>query len=172
MRSIQAPASIHPPKTIELLLMLRIAATSLFAMLISQPVLAKQAFQCAGATVTIAVDATTPRRSTEGADVILSVEKGPRSTLLRYSNIDFIGGTCDTDRNGSPRIVYQAVCSGSGCFDLSNWGVIDPNTLQALLVPANDSLEAAERLLGHPPVLAGDKMSVSREAHEPGLPTP
>lgn len=120
-------------------------------MLISQPVLAKQAFQCAGATVTIGVDATLPLRSTEGADVILSVEKGPRSTILRYSNIDFIGGTCDTDMNGSPRIVYQAVCSGSGCSDLSNWGVINPDTLQALLVPANDSLDATKRLLGHPP---------------------
>lgn len=74
--------------------------------------------------------------------------------------------------NGSPRIVYQAVCSGSGCFELSNWGVINPDTLQALLVPANDSLDTAKQLLGHPPVLVGEKMSVSREAHELGLPTP
>lgn len=27
-------------------------------------------------------------------------------------------------------------------------------------------------LLGHPPILADEKMSVSRETHEPGLPTP
>ena len=152
--------------------MLRIAATSLFAMFLSQPILAKQVFQCADATVTIGVDATLPLRSTEGADVIMSVEKGRRSTILRYSNIDLIGGTCDTDMNGSPRIVYQAVCSGSGCFDLSNWGVINPDTLQALLVPANDSLDAAKRLLGHPPVLADEKMIVSREARELGLTTP
>lgn len=122
--------------------------------------------------MTISVDATLPLRSIEGADVILSVEQGPRSTILRYSNVDFIGGTCDTDMNGSPRIVYQAVCNSSGCLDLSNWGVINPDTLQALLVPANDSLDAAKRLLGHPPFLTGDKMSVRREAHELGLPTP
>lgn len=152
--------------------MLRIAAISLFTLLISLPVLAKQVFQCAGATVTLSVDANLPLRSTEGADVILSVENGPRSTTLRYSNIDFIGGACDADMNGSPRIVYQAVCSGSGCFELSNWGVINPDTLQALLVPANDSLDTAKQLLGHPPVLVGEKMSVSREAHELGLPTP
>lgn len=152
--------------------MLRIAATSLFAMCMSQTALAKHVFQCAGATVTIGVDATLPLRSTEGADVILSVEKGSRSTTLRYSNIDFIGGACDTDINGSPQIVYQAVCGGSGCFDLSNWGVINPDTLQVLLVPANDSLDAAKRLLGHPPVLAGEMMSVRRETHELGLPTP
>lgn len=152
--------------------MLRIAATSLFAMLMSQQALAKQVFQCAGATVTITVDTTLPLRTTEGADVILSVEKGPRSTTLRYSNIDFIGGACDTDMHGSPRIVYQAVCSGSGCADLSNWGVINPDTLQALLAPADDSLMAAERLLGHSPTLAGEKMSVRREAHGLGLATP
>lgn len=152
--------------------MLRIAATSLFAMLISQPTLAKQIFQCAGATVTIGVDTVLPLRSTEGADIILMVEKGQRSTILRYSNIDFIGGVCDTDINGSPRIVYQAVCGGSGCFDLSNWGVINADTLQVLLIPAHDSLDAAKRLLGHPPTLAGEKMSVSREAYELRLSTP
>ncbi len=38
--------------------------------------------------------------------------------------------------------------------------------------PADDSLDAAARLLGHPPVLTGNKMSVSHEAHELGLPTP
>lgn len=152
--------------------MLRIAATSLFVMSISQPVMAEQVFQCAGATVTIGVDTTLPLRSTEGADVILIAEKGHRSTILRYSKIDFIGGTCDTDTSGAPRIVYQAVCSGSGCFDLSNWGVINPDTLQILLIPANDSLEAATHILGHPPVLTGEKMNVSREAHERGLPTP
>lgn len=61
--------------------MLRIAATSLFAMFMSQPALAKHVFQCAVATVTIGVDATLPLRSTEGADVILSVEKAPDQRL-------------------------------------------------------------------------------------------
>lgn len=61
--------------------MLRIAATSLFTLLISLPVLAKQVFQCAGATVTISLDTNLPLRSTEGADVILSVETAPDQRL-------------------------------------------------------------------------------------------
>lgn len=152
--------------------MLRIAACTLLATLCAQPVLAEQTFQCADATVTIGVDATLPLLTTESAEVFLRVERGPRATLLRYYSIDFIGGSCDTNANGEPRIVYQAVCSGTACHDLSNWGVINPETLQVLLIPADDSLEPATRLLGHPPVLKGEKLSVSQEAHRLGLPTP
>ncbi|NVZ81237.1 hypothetical protein HX875_06295 [Pseudomonas yamanorum] len=152
--------------------MLRIAACSLLALLASQPALAEQTFQCGNATVTISIDTTSPLRSIEGVDVMLRVDQGPRSTLLRYSNIDFIGGDCDTDARGNPIIVYQAICGGSGCYDLSNWGLIDPVNLQALLAPADDSLVPATRLLGHPPVLKVPKMSLSTEAHRLGLPTP
>ncbi|MCY1457989.1 hypothetical protein D9M71_753290 [compost metagenome] len=66
--------------------MLRIAACSLLLTMTSQSVLAEQVFQCGEATVTMSVDTTLPLRSTDGADVILRVERGPRSTLLRYSN--------------------------------------------------------------------------------------
>lgn len=153
--------------------MLRKVACSLLLTIASQSVLADQVFQCSEATVTMSVDTTLPLRSTEGAEVMLRVERGSRSTLLRYSNVDFIGGTCDTDASSAPRVVYQAVCSGSGCFDLSNWGVIDAESLQALLVPANDSLEPATHLLGHQPTLMGvKKMNVSEEARRLGLPAP
>jgi len=151
---------------------LRIASLSIFTAIFSLPALAQEQFQCGGATVTIGVDTTRPLRSTEGADVILLVERGPRSTILRYSNVDFVGGECDTDANHASRIIYQAVCGGSGCHDLSNWGVINPESLQALLVPSDDSLEPAIALLGHKPVLKDKPMSVSAEAHRLGLPTP
>jgi hypothetical protein len=86
--------------------------------------------------------------------------------------VDFIGGKCDTDTNHTSRVIYQAVCSGSGCHDLSNWGVINPESLQALLVPSDDSLEQATALLGHKPMLKEKPMNVSAEAHRLGLPTP
>ena len=152
--------------------MLRTAALSIFSAIFSLSALAEDQFQCAGATVSIGVDTTMPLRSTEGADVILRVERGPRSTILRYSNVDFVGGECDTDANHSSRVIYQAVCGGSGCHDISSWGVIDPESLRALLVPSNDSLEPAIALLGHKPVLKGKPMSVSAEVHRLGLPTP
>ncbi len=152
--------------------MLRIASVFSFTAIFSLSASAQEQFQCAGATVTIAVDATSPLRSTEGADVILRVERGTRSTVLRYSNVDFIGGECDTDENHASRIIYQAVCGGSSCHDLSNWGVINPESLQALLGPSDDSLEPAIALLGHKPMLKGKPMNVSAEAHRLGLPTP
>lgn len=152
--------------------MLGIAALSIAMAILSLPAFAQEQFQCGGATVTIAVDTTMPLRSTEGADVILRVERGPRSTTLRYSNVDFVGGQCDTDADHASRIIYQAICAGSGCHDLSNWGVINPDSLQALLVPSDDSLEHAIALLGHKPALKDKPMSVSLEAHRLGLPTP
>ena len=152
--------------------MLRIAALSVFTAIFSFSASAQEQFQCAGATVTIGVDTTMPLRSTEGADVILRVERGLRSTILRYSNVDFVGGECDTDANHASRVIYQAVCGGSGCLDLSNWGVINPETLQALLVPSDGSLEPAIALLGHKPMLKHKPMSVSAEARRLGLPNP
>lgn len=152
--------------------MLRIAALSIFTPIFALPAFAQQQFQCDGATFTIRVDTTMPLRSTEGADVILQVDRGPRSTILRYSNVDFVGGGCDIDTNQASWIIYQAVCGGSGCHGLSNWGVINPESLQALLVPSDDSLEPAIALLGHKPLLKDKPMSVSVEAHRLGLPTP
>ncbi|MEE1925336.1 hypothetical protein V0R50_26505 [Pseudomonas sp. 148P] len=148
----------------------RIATLSLLAALVAQPAFAWESFECAGAVVDFSID--TSLRSTEGADVILRVDNGSRSTVLRYGSIDYVGATCDTDSENRPRIVYQAICAGSGCFDLSNWGVIDPDSLRVLLVPADDSLEKATVLLGHRPTLDGEKLSVSKEAHRLGLPTP
>jgi hypothetical protein len=152
--------------------MLRIAALSVVVTTFCLSALGQEQFQCAGATVTIEVDTTMPLRSTEGADVILRVERGPRSTILRYSNVDFVSGACDTDANHASRVIFQAVCGGSGCNDSSNWGVIDPENLQALLVPSDDSLEPAIAMLGHKPMLKHKPMSVSAEAHRLGLPTP
>ncbi len=105
----------------------------------------------------------------------LQVERNAdkRFTLLRYTGgIDFIGATCDTDTRGNPRVVYQAICGGSGCKVLDNWGVIDPEWLNVLLAPSDDSLEPATKLLGHKPSLSGPLMSVSKVAHQYGLPTP
>lgn len=152
--------------------MLRIAACTLLASLCAPPVLAEQRLQCADATVTIGVDPTLPLLTSESAEVFLRVERGPRVTLLRYYSIDFIGGARDTDANGEPRIVYQAVCNGTACHTLSNWGVINPVTLQVLLIPADDSLEPATRLLGHRPSLTAAPLNVSVEAHRLGLATP
>ncbi|WP_426224905.1 hypothetical protein [Pseudomonas sp. DSP3-2-3] len=159
----------------------RIAIFSILAALAVSPVEAsesfsgEQEFQCGKSTVRIGVDHQLPLYATEGAEVTLQVERNAdkRFTLLRYTGgIDFIGATCDTDTRGNPRVVYQAICGGSGCKVLDNWGVIDPEWLNVLLAPSDDSLEPATKLLGHKPSLSGPLMSVSKVAHQYGLPTP
>lgn len=154
--------------------MRRKLSTVLILLSLSATASAEQNFDCGGSTVRIQVDHQQPLRSTEGAEVILRVERQAdrRYTLLRFSNIDFIGGECDGSDQASARIVFQAACGGSGCSDLSNWGVIDPVRLQVLIAPSNESLAPVTKLLGHPPKLNSQLMSVSKEARRYGLPTP
>ncbi len=52
--------------------------------------------------------------------------------------------------NGKHRIVYRAICGGSGCHD-SNWGIIDPATLQEILKPIGENTERATEILGARP---------------------
>lgn len=151
---------------------MRVAAIPLLLGFLSQPAMAQQDFQCVGATVSIFVDTASPIRSSEGAEVVLLVERGPRSTILRYSGIDFIGGACDTEAKSGPRIIYQAFCAGSGCDDVSNWGVINPDSLQVLQIPAVGNLDSVSALLGHRPRLYGEMLDVGSEAQRQGLPTP
>jgi hypothetical protein len=67
-----------------------------------------------------------------------------------WRNIDYIGGSCFTDSRGKHHIVYRAICGGSGCHD-SNWGIIDPATLQEVLKPIGENTMRAAELLGAQP---------------------
>jgi hypothetical protein len=67
-----------------------------------------------------------------------------------WRDIDYIGGSCFTDARGKHYIVYRAVCGGSGCHD-SNWGIIDPATLQEVLKPIGENTARATEILGAQP---------------------
>ena len=129
---------------------------------------APQHFECGGAQVSIEVLDQAP------LDTVLKVSRGERLSQLNFDNIDFIGGDCLANAQGAPRIVFQAVCAGSGCQDLSNWGVIDPISLKVLLVPADGNGEQAQRLLGHAPTpLALERLlSIGKEAQRLGIEVP
>ncbi len=77
-----------------------------------------------------------------------------RATFQSWKSIDFIGGTCVDDAKGNPRILYQAYCGGSGCDDLSNWGIIDAVELRELLTPSDRNTDRAREILGiRPPAI-------------------
>jgi hypothetical protein len=73
-----------------------------------------------------------------------------RVEFQSWRDIDYIGGPCFTSADGKHRIVYRAICGGSGCHE-SNWGIIDPTTLQEILKPIGENTERATEILGARP---------------------
>lgn len=105
--------------------------------------------QCAGAKVAIAL---APNATGEhGYEAILTVSRQEKVTTLRYDmGIDFIGAECRKNQQGRSLIVFQAYCGGSGCKDLDNFGIIDPNDLRVLLAPNDWNRADAARIFGAP----------------------
>lgn len=129
---------------------------------------ADEGFSCGGADVRFAFE----KRTDGGAFVesVVTVGRDDRETVLRYeSAIDFIGGVCTEDGRGRPVVVFQAYCGGSGCYDLDNWGIIDPGDLRVRLVPNDWNREDAEKILGRPVPDIGRPISISDEARRLGL---
>lgn len=88
----------------------------------------------------------------------VAVTRGESRVVFQsWKDIDYIGGTCVSDAQGNPRIVYQAFCGGSGrhCDTMySNWGIIDPVGLRELLTPGPDNAQRATEILGkQPPII-------------------
>lgn len=110
--------------------------------------LAEQAFSCAGAAVRIDVRALQRGPRQQSTEAVITVSRDGLDTILRYTEIDFIGGQCLARGEAPPLLVFQAYCGGSGCKDLDNWGVVDPVTLRVLLVPADGNRAAARQIAG------------------------
>ncbi len=113
-------------------------------------------FRCGGATVVIDSEPKGFRSPEEAyartgklVQAHIVVTRGEaRASFQSWKNIDFIGGTCIDDAKGNPRIVYQAYCGGSGCDDLSNWGIIDAVELREILIPSDRNTDRAREILG------------------------
>ena len=98
------------------------------------------------------------------------ISRDGRKTVLRYDGgVDTIGGVCAKNKRGEPTIVYQAFCSGSGCFDLENWGIIDPSDLRVLLVPNDWNLKDAKKILGRPLPKIDSKINLEDEGAKLGI---
>jgi len=101
------------------------------------------------------------------AKISVSHASGAVRELSYIGGIDYIGGHCVHDRNGQPYVLFQAVCGGSACKDLENWGIIDPRSMQLLLAPNDMSRAEAERILGKAPVTPKNMLRVDDEAEIP-----
>lgn len=112
------------------------------------PAHAAQMFSCGGADVRIEVLEHQRRPPGPGVEAVVTVSRSGADTVLRYAELDFIGGQCLLRADAPPLIVFQAYCGGSGCKDLDNWGVVDPATLRVLIVPADGNRAAARHIVG------------------------
>lgn len=125
-----------------------VTAVYVLSSLIAVPCYAAQVFSCDGAEVRIEVVAHESPVWEDRAQAVVTVSRAREMTVLRYQNIDFIGGQCLVKNNSQSLVVFQAFCGGSGCKDSANWGVIDPRTLRVLTVPSDTNREEAQTLIG------------------------
>lgn len=133
---------------------------------------AAQIFSCDGAEVRVEVIGRESRAWEDRVESVVTVSSDGANTVLRYRNIDFIGGQCFNRGNAKPLVIFQAYCGGSACKDLANWGVIDPKSLRVLTVPSDSNREEARKLLGSSELPRLEMLSVFAEARRQGIEVP
>lgn len=143
-----------------------------FTILVSAPSQAAQAFVCGDAQVRIEVVARNSLISSERAEAVVTVGLRGVETILRYRSVDYVGGQCLTEDIPRPLIIFQAFCSGSGCRDLDNWGLIDPETLRVLAVPQDSNRKQVQKLIGTSSLPTFKLMNVVAEAQKQGVEVP
>ena len=129
---------------------------------------ADDVLSCGGAEVRFKYEKRHRIEDYVAVDVIIS--RDGRQSMLRYDgNVDFIGGVCVPDRRGNSTVVFQVYCGGSGCFDLDNWGIVDPSDLRVLLVPNDWNRKDAGKILGRPLPKIDNMISLEVEGRKLGI---
>jgi hypothetical protein len=144
----------------------------LLAILIAPSCHAAQGFSCDGGRVQIEIVGRDSPVWENRAEAVLTVSRDGVATILRYRNIDFIGGQCFAGNDGRALVLFQAFCAGSGCKDLANWGAIDPVTLRVLMVPTDANRDEVQQLIGGGLLPRLEMMSVLSEARRLGIEVP
>jgi len=136
--------------------------------LICEPSFSAQLFSCSDANVSIEI--VKSNENEYSVVSVVTVSRKEASTVFRYVNIDYIGGSCVKDLSGSNKVLFQAHCGGSGCKDLDNWGIIDPSNLQVLLEPDNTNRLKAIEIIGKDNLHVMEKISIEKEKMKLGVP--
>ena len=85
----------------------------------------------------------------ESSRIHITAKKGKRETSLWLHSIDYINGTCVTNKREQNKILINGYCGGSGCSG-KIYTIIDARTLMVELVPVQgkNNLSIAEHILG------------------------
>ena len=83
----------------------------------------------------------------------LSVIKSDEATqLFKGEDGGWFHAACMSKKDGTPLLVFQSYCGGSGCVE-GKYGVIEPFSLKALLLPSPNNTQNSDslsKLLGYP----------------------
>lgn len=122
---------------------------SLLCVMACTTAMAGQQFSCGPARVVVATELNNDRTKDFDYAGVLTVETQGHQTVLQYrGNVDFLGAACVFDAHGVPKVLFQAICSGSGCHDLDNWGLVDASSLRVELIPSDDNRKEVQDRLG------------------------
>lgn len=69
-------------------------------------------------------------------------------TVALYFEQVYFSHQCTKTKSGKQFYVFQAYCSGSGCHDKDNWGVIDSNA-KLILAPYQSNRPWKEEILNN-----------------------
>ncbi|WP_057832315.1 hypothetical protein [Colwellia sp. TT2012] len=85
----------------------------------------------------------------ESSRIHITAKNDKRETSLWLHSIDYINGTCVTNKREQFKILINGHCGGSGCSE-KTYTIIDARTLMVDLVPVQgkDNLSIAEHILG------------------------
>ena len=85
----------------------------------------------------------------ESSRIHIIAKKDKRETSLWLHSIDYINGTCVTNKREQHKILINGYCGGSGCSG-KTYTIIDARTLMIELVPVQgkNNLSVAEHILG------------------------
>ncbi len=81
-------------------------------------------------------------------DVELSIRSkfnSKKISILKYEQVYF-KYSCEKTKNKKDYFIFQAYCTGSGCNDLDNWGIIN-NYGKIVLVPYKNNRHWKKKIL-------------------------
>ena len=77
------------------------------------------------------------REGQPGEDFTVTIQLDSQQKVLKFSSEnDFLKLRCQPDKNGKLMLLISHTCGGTGCAE-SNFGIIDLQTLDAVLKPDN-----------------------------------
>lgn len=104
--------------------------------------------KCGDASLEILADDRSEDDAMGFNEVVISVNKEKNNLTVKEDSPDIFMLGCLTNKNNKSYLVYQSVCSGSGCRDLDNFGVIDTGALKVLIKPDDNNRNKTSKIIG------------------------